>query len=84
MIEGMRRVLLDGRSPQNEIEDMMHDIRSRMLSIGDNHSRELVNIVFINSLEFMAVSINHPERRTLLEGGLEDYLKYRLADLGFR
>jgi hypothetical protein len=61
----------------------MDDLRSRMLSIGDNHTRELANNVLIRTAEWYDLVINREERRKVFEQGLDGYLKYRQTDCGF-
>jgi hypothetical protein len=81
-VEGIKRVL-DDHPPQNAIENILHDLRSRMLSFGDNRTRELANTVFIRTVKYLEVAINRAERRKVFEQGLGSYLKYRHTDSGF-
>jgi hypothetical protein len=79
----MKRVLLNGHPPQNAFENMAHELRSRMLSFGDNSTRELANNVLSRTAKGLEHIINRTERHKVLEQGLDEYLKYRHTDVGF-
>jgi hypothetical protein len=54
-----------------------------MRSFGNDRSRKLADNAFIDTVNYMEAAIDHPERRKVLERGLDGYIEYRHNDAGF-
>jgi hypothetical protein len=79
----MKGVMVESQLPRNPIEEVMHDICTRIRSLGNNYSHQLAEIAIAEGVNFIEAVVNRDERCKSLDEGLGGYLRYRVKDIGF-
>lgn len=82
-VQALDDMMHDRRGPENPVESILHEICSRIMSIGDDYSQSIALKLFKETIRYLVAVGEVEKRRKSLENGYDAYLQYRTLEGGF-